>query len=109
MTPKQLMDLVCICIASCDISLVGGPSCEECKEFTCAILEEKSPQDRIDCSDTRNVQAEIRKLVVKQEARNAFVDLLTSLRDPNSRESKALLRECLSSWARRAGVVSTGN
>ena len=109
MTPKQLMDLVCICIASCDISLVGGPSCEECKEFTCAILEEKSPQDRIDCSDTRNVQAEIRKLVVKQEARNAFVDLLTSLRDPNSRESKALLRECLSSWARRAGVVTTGN
>lgn len=106
MTPKQLMDLVCICIASCDISLVGGPSCEECKEFTCAILEEKCPQD---CNDTRNVQAEIRKLVVKQEARNAFVDLLTSLRDPNSRESKALLRECLSSWARRAGVVSTGN
>lgn len=108
MTPKQLMDLVCICIASCDISLVGGPSCEECKEFTCAILEEKSPQDR-HCSDTRNVQAEIRKLVVKQEARNAFVDLLTSLRDPNSRESKALLRECLASWARRAGVVTTGN
>ncbi|WP_257615683.1 hypothetical protein [Chlamydia suis] len=108
MTPKQLMDLVCICIASCDISLVGGPSCEECKEFTCAILEEKSPQDR-HCSDTRNVQSEIRKLVVKQEAKSAFVDLLTSLRDPNSRESKALLRECLSSWARRAGVVSTGN
>ncbi|WP_257615766.1 hypothetical protein [Chlamydia suis] len=109
LTPKQLTELVCICIASCNISLIGGPSCEECKEFTCAILEGKSPQDRIDCNDTRNVQSAIRKLVVKQEAKNAFIDLLTSLRDPNSKESKALLRECLSSWARRAGVVSTGN
>ncbi|MEB2680915.1 hypothetical protein [Chlamydia suis] len=108
MTPKQLTDLVCICMASCDISLIGGPSCEECKEFTCAILEGKCPKDRI-CSDTRNAQAEIRKLVVKQEAKNAFIDLLTSLRDPNSRESRVLLRECLSSWARRAGVAATGN
>lgn len=111
LTPKQLTEIVCVCMIMCGISIEGGPSSEseECKEFRDCILQESLDclRDRLRCSlrTTSKTRRDIRKLVVVHESQNAFIELLLALKDPDSRESKCLLRECFSSWATKAGVV----
>lgn len=113
LTPKQITEILCVCMVMSGISIVGGPSNQsaEYQEFQHVVLQESLThlQSSLRASKRTNnrTRAEVRKLVVKYEVQSAFLTLLKGLRDPNSKESKDLMRECFASWAQKAGVQSS--
>ncbi|CCP60350.1 hypothetical protein DU09_0107 [Chlamydia trachomatis] len=95
------------------ISIVGGPSNQstEYQEFQRVVMQESLTHLRSSLRASKRTnnrtRAEVRKLVVKYTSQSAFLTLLEGLRDPNSKESKDLMRECFASWAQKAGVQSS--
>ena len=115
LTPKQLTELVCVCMVMSGISVEGGPSSnsKEYKGFQEIVLQAsvQCSRDPLRCS--KNVANQARqnlyKIVKAYDSKSAFVELLKELRDPNSSSSRTLLRECFASWAGKVGLVTNGN
>ncbi|CCP66589.1 hypothetical protein [Chlamydia trachomatis] len=113
LTPKQITEILCVCMVMSGISIVGGPSNQsvEYQEFQNTVMQESlthlQSSLRVSKRTNNRTRAEVRKLVVKYEAQSSFLSLLEGLRDPNSKESKDLMRECFASWAQKAGVQSS--
>lgn len=113
LTPKQMTEILCVCMVMSGISIVGGPSNQstEYQEFQRVVMQESLTHLRSSLRASKRTnnrtRAEVRKLVVKYTSQSAFLTLLEGLRDPNSKESKDLMRECFASWAQKAGVQSS--